>query len=105
MSGQTPVASPIAQTPSVDAHPLVDRDPLSRWLHADGVEADVIDARSAAGRHEQALRAQVVAPRELDDVLVTIAADGAGVLAEVELDPVCRERGAQRVAQRLRFAR
>ena len=105
VSGHTPVTSPIAQRPSatrirsstgmpwrVGSTPTVSR-PMS------------VDARAPAGGHEQAVAAQLLAPGELDDVLVALAAHGGGLLAEVELDPVGLERGAQRVAERLRLAR
>ena len=87
------------------AHPLVDGDSLPRGLHADRVEAEAVDTRSPAGRHEQAIAAQLVAPGELEDVLVAVAPHAGGLLAEAELDPVRGERDAERVAERLRLAR
>ena len=63
------------------------------------------DPRPPAGGDEQAVAAQLAAVVELEDVLVAVAAGGARVRGEDELDLVAAQNLAERLAQRRRLPR
>ena len=99
-----PVTSPIAQSRVARAQARVDRDPVRVGLDADGLEPDSVDARTPAGRDEQAVAAQLAAVLELEDVVLAVTARGARARAEDELDAVAPQDLAERLAERRRLA-
>ncbi len=106
--GQRPDAGDVADRPDAlaRAHPRVDGDPAAAGREADGLEAEAAGPRPAPGRHEQAVAAQDGAVGELEHVLAAgVAAGGAHVAPEVQLDAVGPQRLGQRVAERRRLAR
>lgn len=71
--------------------------------HADGLQADVVDARAAPGGHEQLLATQLTAVIESQDALpVTSSVIEAGadrLRAEFQLDPVPAQHRTERLTQ------
>jgi len=67
-------------------------------LDADRLQADPLDARAPAGRHEQPVAPQVRAAIELQDEVVTLPPRGGGVHPEHQLDPVPAQGLAERRA-------
>ena len=100
-----PVTSPIAQTPSATLMRSSTGTPRRSGSTPDVLQAQSLDARPAAGGHQQPVAAQLLAVGELEHVVVAVAARGGGMLAEVQLDALGGERLAERLAQRLGLAR
>ena len=64
MNAPLPVTSPITQSPSPGAHPVVDLDGASGRVEADGLEAEVVEVGVAAGGDQQLVGAQLLAVGE-----------------------------------------
>src|SRR5215218_4404081 len=105
--GERPDAGDVADRPEPlgGAKVRVDRDAAWVRLDADGLEANAVDPRSPAGGDEQPVAAQLAAVVELEDVVLTVAAGGGPMDAEVQLDAVAAEDLGERVSQRRRLAR
>ena len=72
--------------------------------HSDRLQADSLDAGPPAGGHEQPVTPQVRAVAEVQDKLGTVAAGGAGMHPEDQLDSVPAQGLRERLAERLRLA-
>ena len=105
--GQRPEPVDVPDRPQPLRRPQVgvDGDPVGVGLDADGLEPDTAHPRPPAGGDEQAVAPQFAAVVELEDVLVAVAAGGARVCGEDELDLVAAQDLAERLAQRRRLAR
>src|SRR5204862_5356258 len=82
----------------------VDRNPVTVGLDADGLQADVVYARTPAGGHEEAIAALLAPVVEFEDEVLAVASCGGGVHPEDELDAVAAQDLAQRFAQRCGLA-
>ena len=98
-----PLTSPMAQRRSPARRILVNPDAVRAWLDAHRVEADAVDPRAPAGRDQQPVTPHVRAVIEMQDVVVTVALSGGGMLAEHQLDPVPAQGLAERLAERGRL--
>ena len=56
-----PVTSPIAQSPVAGPHPVVHLDGASGGVEADGLEAEVVEVRDAAGGDQHLVGDQLLA--------------------------------------------
>ena len=104
---QLPDAGDVADRPQALAHAqvCVDRDAVSVGFHADGLEADITDARPPAGGDQQAVAAELAAVAEFEHVVVAVAARGARAHTENEVDTVPLQDLAERLAERGRLMR
>ena len=104
--GQRPDPDDVADRPEAlaRAQVRVDRDSVAIGLDPDGLQAEPVDARAAAGGDEQAVAAQLAAILELEDVVLAVAARRGRACPEDELDAVAAAgpRRAPRPAARAR---
>ena len=105
VSGQMPLTSPIAQSPSPPRSWASTGTPWASGSMPTVSSPMPSHPRPPACRDEQAVAAQLAAVVELEDVLVAVAARCARVRAEDELDVVAAKNLAERLAQRRRLAR
>src|SRR3954471_23935407 len=100
VSGQIPLMSPIAHSPSATRSRRVDVHATRVGLDADGLESDVGDPRAPSGRDEQALAAKGPSVGEGQDVVVALAPRAGGLDADDDLDAVAPQSVGERLAQR-----
>src|SRR5204863_8628550 len=105
--GERPDPGHVADRPQAlaGAHPGIDIDLALAGVEADGLEADALDARAAAGGDEHPIAPQLRPLLELEHVVLAVAPGTARVLAEPQLDALGLERLAERLAERPRRAR